>query len=202
MTKLNNADMDQLIHRTVQGDMVAREELFRHIQQFLTRMELRPLGPYSRDPDCVGEVCTRVVSRLIINDHQRLRSYLGREKRCFASFLRVVASRVAIDLARGMRQNVAPRHESVFRWVQEVEYSEPECAQSSNLASRLQLLDVRRYLRCCADPVDADLLTHSVSSSQSWQEIASRHNLTPNAARQRVSRLRKSMRAWLEQHNR
>ena len=201
MSNLSNGDLDRLIQETLDGDDVAKEMLFDYIQRFVGHMSLRQLGPHSRDPDCIAEVRVRVVLRFLAGDYRRLRAYLQRPERCFTSFLRVVTARVAIDLARSMRRNIAARHENAFRWVKEVELSEPHRARVPNVGSRLLLLDISRYLRTRANPVDVELLQSSVTSTESWDAIASRYDLTPTAARQRVSRLRKSLRDWLERHS-
>ena len=202
MNKATSREIDELIHRTISGDKQAQEFLFGEIQQAVTNTKLRPLGPYSDDPDCVAEVCARVVTRFLVHDFKRLRQYLERPDRCFWSLLHVVTTRVAIDLARGMRQNVASRDEATFRWVQEIDAATPDRSQDPDPASRLNLLDVYRYLYTRADPADVDMLQRAVQSPMSWHEIARMYDINVHTARQRVRRLRYTMRAWMERHDR
>lgn len=198
MSKATSREIDELIHRTISGDKQAQELLFGEIQQAVTNAKLRPLGPYSDDPDCVAEVCARVVTRFLVQDFKRLREYLARPDRCFWSLLHVVTTRIAIDLARSMNQNIASRGETTFRWIQEIDVDPPDRILDPDPASRLNLLDVYRYLYTWADPTDVDMLQRSVQSHMSWHEIARMHNLKVHTARQRVRRLRYLMREWME----
>lgn len=197
MPPITNEYIDLLIERTLAGNRVAREQLFEFIWGFVARRKLLPLGPYSRDPDCRAEVSARVVGRFLDNDYRRLREYLARPQRCFRTLLHVVATRVAVDLARNMSQNIAGRSEPTFRWIMETELP-LEHADEHDAQIRLHLLDVVRYMEACADPLDVELLWRSIQSQESWEEISRSYNLTPDAARQRVYRLRNSLRAWIE----
>lgn len=196
--RFSNECVDQLIQRTVAGDRAAREDLFAYIRQFVLGMKLRQLGPYSRDPDYRADVCARVVTRFLVNDHERLRRYLERPERSFAALLAVVAVRVTIDLARTLRQNIAARHEPQFRWVKEVSLIDEDEPTPPSSDAAIRLLDVRRYLETYPDRVAVELLQHSIESHESWSDIAGRYCLSPNAARQRVRRLRASLQRWLD----
>ncbi|MEM9492826.1 MAG: hypothetical protein AAGC55_27000 [Myxococcota bacterium] len=201
MSALTNEQLDIVIRKTIKHDNEAREELFTYIWQFIGKLDLRQLGPYRRDPDCVAEVCARVVGRFFTSDYRRLREYLKRPRRSFPHLLHVVSKRVAIDLARSMRKNIAARGERQFRWVQELELAETDRIIVPDVASHNQYASLCEYLNKHADPVDVDLLRRWTASPDSWQVIARRHELTPSAARQRVARLRESLRAWLERHS-
>ncbi len=200
LTTLSMDELDTLIRNTVAGDRNSRERLFDYIQQFVSGLSLRQLGPYSRDPDCRAEVCTHVVVRFLHGDHASLRRYLTRPGRCFAALLRVAAARAAIEVARGMSQNIAARRDPGFRWVREVEFLEADHAGRSGSSVYLSLFDIRRYLETRADPTDVELLRQSIQSRSSWREIARGHNLSADAARQRVHRLRRSLQAWMLCH--
>lgn len=198
MNRPTSKEIDELIQRTLDGERAARERLFGEIQRFVKDMRLRQLGPYSHDPDCIAEICARLVDRFIAHDYKRLRAYLARPERCFWSWLQIVATRVAIDLARSMQQNIASRSEGQFRWIVEVELVDPEEVDDPNPTSRLSLLDVYRYLYVQADPRDVEMLQQTVQSPKSWHDIGQPHDLKPHAARQRIRRLRQSLRQWVQ----
>ncbi len=198
MDNASTTDINQLIERTIEGDNEAREAFFAIVQRRVMAMPLWQLGPYCRDPDYVAEVCARVVIRFLQDDYRRLREYLKRPQRGFWSWLNVIVNRVAIDLARSMKQNIAARSEDVFRWVQEVEFMETDKQSGIDPRINVQVIDLNRYLTEHANPTDVALLKDSIHSSETWIELGRRYNLTPANARQRVRRLRNSLRDWLQ----
>lgn len=198
VSKTSDNDIELLIQRALAGDKAAKERFFTLVQQFITSLDLRQLGPMSRDPECVAEVCARVVSRLMDNDYQRLRRFLERPQRSFRAFLQVVTTRVAMDLARSMRESLAARAESSFRWISEVPLSTTGEQAASRQLPEMHLVDIYHYLQTRADPLDVQLLELSIRSRKSWQEIGTLHNLSAAAARQRAQHLQASLRSWLE----
>jgi DNA-directed RNA polymerase specialized sigma24 family protein len=109
--------------------------------------------------------------------------------------LRVVMNRVAIDVARGMRENVAARTEHRFRWITTVELDDLDPADTPDVDARVRLHDVLEFLHEHAQPDDIEMLRRVVQG-ESWSEIAARHGTTASAARQRVRRLRLLLESW------
>lgn len=192
---MTNECIEALIDRTLAGDRDAREALAEFIMVYVSKQRLEQLGPYCRDPDYRAEVCARVVCRFLVGACERLRLYRERPKRSFSALLRVVTRRVTIDLARSMSENVAPRSSSEFEWV-EFSRDEVDHADTIEYEQRLELRDVYAYLERYPDPVAVSLHLGRLTTAASWQELADEHQLSVDAARQRVRRLELQLKGW------
>ena len=199
--KMTNEQLERLIRATIADDRQAREQLAAFIVEFVNGLHLPQLGPYARDPDCRAEVCARVVVRFLVGDYRRLREYLQRKPRRFRSLLRVTSRRVAIDLARSMSRNIGSRPEGAFSWVHERSFTDRDADSGHNYAAQVDLYAVGEFLDRYSDPVAVQLLRSRLIRGESWSSLAPQYQLSSDAARQRVRRLRQNLRTWYQENH-
>jgi hypothetical protein len=102
----------------------AREIMWVEVQQYVVSVARLPIGPLNEDEEVRGDVAVGVLHRLERNDHRHLRTWRQRQHEQqghtpWWNYIQMMAASLAIDAARGSRQNVARRGEP-FRWMRTV----------------------------------------------------------------------------------
>ena len=116
--------IDRLLDGTPTEQAESRETLWVEVERYVVHFARPPIGPLADDPDVRSQLALKVLRRIEQNDFRHLR--LWREKQrhrqdssAWWGWISTMTRRLAIDVARGSKQNLARRGEP-FRWARVV----------------------------------------------------------------------------------
>ena len=119
-----NEDWPGIIDRLLDGadaeQKTARETMWVEVEYYVVYCVKLPIGPLNEDEDTRRDIADRLLRRLEQDRFRHVREWRERQRRREAHapwwrLIRLMASSLAIDFARGSRQNIAPRGKP-FQW--------------------------------------------------------------------------------------
>lgn len=124
-----NADwpgiIDQLLGSGTDAEhRAARETMWVEVQEYVVCSAKLPIGPLNEDEDARRDIAVNLLRRLEQDQFRHVREWRRRQRdrkdhASWWNWIRLMASSLGIDYARGSRQNVAQRG-ARFRWARVV----------------------------------------------------------------------------------
>lgn len=115
--------VDRMLGGTSAERAAARETLWVEVEHCVVRFVRLPIGPLADDLEVRRNIAVAVLRRLEVDDYKHLRKWRkrqgGPDGAAWWSLIWRMAQRLAIDAARGSRQNLALRGER-YRWARVV----------------------------------------------------------------------------------
>jgi hypothetical protein len=158
--------VDRLLGEGTQTEQLdARETMWVEVERYVVRFARLPIGPLADDPDVRLDIAAKLLGRLEQNDFRHIRTWRERQRyrqdgAAWWGWIGMMTRSLAIDVARGSRQNLAPRGEP-YRWarVVSVDPSVFDEAQWEALGRSLRFIedasaeDVEGYLAAVQDAI-------------------------------------------------
>ncbi len=124
-TRLPNEAWPKIVDQILDGATpdvreAARSKMWVEVVYYITEEAKLPIGPLRDDDEARRNIAMRVLERLESQDYQHLRTWRKRQRAqqehsAWWRYIQVVAKTIAIDVARGSRENTGKRGEH-FRW--------------------------------------------------------------------------------------
>jgi hypothetical protein len=158
--------VDRLLGEGTQTEQLdARETMWVEVERYVVRFARLPIGPLADDPDVRLDIAAKLLGRLEQNDFRHVRTWRERQRyrqdgAAWWGWIGMMTRSLAIDAARGSRQNLAPRGEP-YRWARivSVDPSVFDEAQWEALGRSLRFIeeasagDVEGYLAAVQDAI-------------------------------------------------
>lgn len=113
--------VDRLLGEGTDAEQVdARETMWLEVERYVVRFARLPIGPLADDPDVRLDIAARLLRRLEQGDFRHVRLWRERQRyrqdgASWWGWISMMTRSLAIDVARGSRQNLASRGEP-YRW--------------------------------------------------------------------------------------
>ena len=117
--------IDRLLRSGADAEQkTARETMWVQVDHYVVYRAKLPIGPLNEDEDTRRDIAVRLLRRLEKDRFRHVREWRERQRRREAhaswwGWIRMMASSLGIDFARGSRQNIAPRGKP-FQWARVV----------------------------------------------------------------------------------
>jgi hypothetical protein len=113
--------VDRLLGEGTPTEQVdARETMWVEVERYVVRFARLPIGPLADDPDVRLDIAAKLLGRLEQDNFRHVRTWRERQRyrqdgAAWWGWIGMMTRSLAIDVARGSRQNLAPRGEP-YRW--------------------------------------------------------------------------------------